>query len=232
MSSERIDHTAPPSDYEDLYRKYFDYVTALVRRHGILDDASAEDVAADILMRFFQKDYLSIFDPTMTFEYHGESRPAKFKSFLSKVVLSYLRGYWDKQKRLMTFEPLLCDRPMSDLDGGPRVTWLDLHAEDAADHALDVIEGVDSGRLIAYLRGYLKTIPRRSRFDQCDLVALFDAIVEQVLVEDRFSVTALRERFGVGPTAMHSWIWWLRENLAEALGRDLPAKRPCNRDTP
>jgi DNA-directed RNA polymerase specialized sigma24 family protein len=230
-----VDFTAAPKDYEDLYRTYFDYVVSLVRRHGI-QDASSEDVASEILLRFFERDFLTIFDPTMVFEYKGESRPARFKSFLSKFVLRYVRGHWDRQHRLLTHERLICDMPVG---GGPAsslsgtanaATWLELHADSAEDHAADVIEAFDEAKLINECRDYLKAVPRKSHFDHCDLVALFDAIVEQVHTTGQCSVSTLRKQFKIGPTAMHSRIWWLRENLAQALDRPLPAKRPCARN--
>jgi DNA-directed RNA polymerase specialized sigma24 family protein len=222
-----------PRDYEDLYRTYFDYVCSLVRRCGI-QEASSEDVASEILLRFFERDFLSVFDPSLVFQYKGEDRPANFKSFLSKFVIRYARGHWDRQHRLLTHERLICDMPLgsgNSISGDSNTaTWLDLHGEAAEDHATTVLEAFDETKLIRELRDYLKAVPRKSHFDHCDLVAVFDAIVEQLHTTGEYSVSALRRTLGIGPTAMHSWIWWLRENLAEALDRPLPAKRACARN--
>ncbi len=229
---EPVDFSTAPDNYEDLYRTYFDYVCSLVRRHGI-QEASSEDVASEILLRFFERDFLSVFDPTLVFEYKGEARPARFKSFLSKFVIRYVRGHWDRQHRLLSHEKLLCDMPLGtgySISGDANTaTWLDVHGEAAEDHAADVIEAVDEAQLIALCRDHLKTVPRKSHFDQCDLVAVFDAIVEQLHTTGQYSVSDLRRTLGIGPTAMHSRIWWLRENLAQVLDRPLPAKRPCSR---
>lgn len=215
-----VDHASAPADYAELFEKYYQYVVTIVRRMGIWP-VHAEDVACEILLRFYERDFLSKFDPTMVFEYEGQERPARFKSFLTKFVMTYVRGHYDKQQRRADREVLLCDRPI----GNGTDTWINLFGDtvDAVD--ADVIEALSENELVTRLREYIKTVPRRSKYDTCDLVALFDAVVKQIHTDGKYNITALRGVFGISSTAMHSWMWWLRANIATALDRPVPAKR-------
>jgi DNA-directed RNA polymerase specialized sigma24 family protein len=222
------DFYAAPKDYAELFSKYYDFVVNLVRRMGI-DESRKEDVASEILLRFYERDFLNEFDPTMTFEYQGEIRPARFKSFLSKFVLAYVRGHWDKQRRLHTREVLIVDSPIAvagHMFGHQQLTWIDVHGDPVPSSEEDIIAELNEQELVDDLRRHLKTIPRRSRFDTCDLPALFDAVVAQIRATGTWDVAVLRAQFGVSSTAMHSWMWWLRGNLSTYLGESLPAKRP------
>ncbi len=216
------DTVSAPADYAALYTQYWDYVLTLVRRFGF-EENKREDVAAEILLRFYERDFLSVFDPTLVFEYQGQERPARFKSFLTKFVLTYLRGLKDKQRRQANREKLLCDTLVGHQEIVP---WVEVFGDTmpgADEYALGRLEEED---LVAELREYIKQVPRRSAFDTCDLVALYDAVIVQVRQYGVWDVAALRKQFGVSSTAMHSWLWWLRENLAAALDRPVPARRP------
>ncbi len=216
------DTISAPADYAALYTQYWDYVLSLVRRFGF-EENRREDVAAEILLRFYERDFLTVFDPTLVFEYQGQQRPARFKSFLTKFVLTYLRGIKDKQRRQATREKLICDTVIGHQED---TSWIDVFGETcpgADEIALGRIEEED---LVAELREYIKRVPRRSDYDTCDLLALYDAVIAQVREHGVWNVTELRAQFQVSSTAMHSWLWWLRENLAAALDRPVPAKRP------
>lgn len=216
------DTVSAPADYAALYTQYWDYVLTLVRRFGF-EENKREDMAAEILLRFYERDFLAKFDPTLVFEYQGQERPARFKSFLTKFVLIYLRGLKDKQRRQSAREKLLCDTVVGHQED---TSWVDVFGETvpgAEEIALGRLEEED---LVAELRAYIAKVPRRSAYDTCDLLALFDAVIVQVREYGVWDVAALRQQFNVSSTAMHSWLWWLRENLAAALDRPVPAKRP------
>ncbi len=221
------DAMSAPANYADLFSRYYSYVVTLVRRAGI-EPSRVEDVAMEIMTRFYERDFLTEFDPTLVFHYDGEDRPARFKSFFTKIVLVYLRGHVDKQRRLATRELLLCDRPIGSNSASQapgNATWIEVFGEsvDGADD--EVLASLSEQELVDRLRAYIAEVPRRSPYDTCDLVALFDAVVAQVRAEGAWNVTALRQHFGISSTAMHSWMWWLRTNLAAALDRPVPAKR-------
>lgn len=217
-----VDYVSAPRDYADLFRIYYEYVVAVVRRAGI-EASRAEDVASEILLRFYERDFLSKFDPTLVFKYGGEDRPARFKSFLTKFVLIYARGHFDKQQRTAHREILVCNRPMGDRD---TTDWFEIFGGTVDGADLEVLEALEEKDLVQHLRAYVAQVPRRSSFDACDLVLLFDAVIDQIRTQGSWDIAALRAHFGISSTAMHSWMWWLRANLADALGRPVPAKRP------
>lgn len=216
------DTISAPADYAALYTQYWDYVLTLVRRFGF-EENRREDVAAEVLLRFYERDFLAVFDPTLVFEYQGQQRPARFKSFLTKFVLTYLRGLKDKQRRQANREKLICDTVV-----GHQVdtAWIDVFGDTvpgADEIALGRLEEQD---LVQRLREHIKTVPRRSGYDTCDLLALYDAVIAQIREHGVWNVAELRARFGVSNTAMNAWLWRLRENLAVALDRPVPPKRP------
>lgn len=226
-----VDYKSAPASYADLFQMYYPYVVSLVRKHGI-DDNRKEDVASEILLRFFERDFLDKFDPDLVFHYDGQDRPARFKSFLTKFVLTYLKGHRDKQHRLTTREVLIFDLPVNagkPESFGHTTTWGEVYGGEARSHEDDVIEQALGANLVAQMRAYIEGVPRRSRYDTCDLVALFDEVIRQIDQTGEWDVAELRAIFGVSSTAMHSWMWWLRENLAAALDRPVPAKRPRSR---
>ncbi len=201
--SATIDYSAAPSSYDELFRNYYTFVVALVGKHGISVD-NREDVANEILLRFYERDFLNEFNPALTFEVNGRIVKARFKSFLSAFVVNYVRSHRDRQNLRAKREPLNLDA------GDPNTTWDSEHYED--DYS-----GLYEEELVLKIREHLKTVPRKSRQDQCDLVALFDAVVQQVRVNGKYSVKELQARFGVSPTAIHTWLGWMRLNIAEAL---------------
>lgn len=232
MVENGAENTSAPADYAELFQTYYKYVVALVRRLGI-EDSRKEDVASEILLRFYERDFLAKFDPTMVFHYDGKDRPARFKSFLTKFVMTYVRGHLDKQHRLAGREVLLCDTPVgksnsvsferSPTDGD---TWVSLFGEPTPGPETDVLDRLAEEDLIDFLRTHIAAIPRTSKVDTCDLLALFDEVVRQVRAQGRWNINELRQTFGIGVTAMHSWMWRLRTHLAAALGRPVPPKRP------
>lgn len=217
-----VDYTSAPATFADLYRIYYRYVVTLVRRLGI-DDNRKEDVAQDILLRLYERDILTMFDPDMVFVYDGVEHPARFKSFLTKQVMSYVRGHLDKQVRQNGRELLIADKPVGEAGD---TTWIEVFggAVDGAD--TDVLAALGEQNLVDELRAYIATVPRRSKFDSCDLPALYEAMIGQVREHGVWNVAELRDRFGVSSTAMHTWMWWLRANLAHALDRPVPPRRP------
>lgn len=224
-----VDYVAAPADYADLHSRYYRYVVRLVQRAGIHRDG-AEDVASEILLRFMERDFLAVFDPTKEFTYQGEMRPARFKNFLTQFVLLYVRGFYDKQQRVVTRELLICDMPVStataDSQSSDRAaTWLDVFGGAVDDHQEDVLDRFDEEKWVDALRCRIALVPRRSKYDNCDLVDLFDAVVEQVREYNTVHIGELREQFNVSVTAMHSWLWWLKENLCVLLNRPVPPKR-------
>lgn len=220
-----VDYVSAPANYADLFAIYYKYVVALVRRNGV-SAANTEDVASEILCRFMERDFLTVFDPSLVFVYDGKERPARFKQFLSKFVLSYVRGMRDKERAIAEREPLLCDVRVGD---DKEDTWVELYGCSEDSFEVRLLEEVYEEQTVQFLRDYLKSVPRRNRVDRCDLPALFDAVIAQIRATGELNINALHQQFGISVAAMHSWVWWLRENLAAALDRPVPAKRQQRR---
>lgn len=210
MKSTTIDYAAAPTSYEELFRTYYSFVVGLVGKQGISPD-NREDVASEILLRFYERDFLNEFNPDLTFEVNGKTVKARFKSFLSAFVVNYVRSHRDRQNLRAKREPLIVDHPAAPgrEDYTPSVSD-ELHYED--DYS-----ALYEQELVDKLRAYLVTVPRKSRQDQCDLPKLFDAIVDQVRANGKYSVKDLQKIFGVSPTAIHSWLGWLRQNITKAM---------------
>lgn len=223
-----VDYKSAPPDYAALFQIYYPYIVNLVAKNGI-DDNNKEDVASDILMRLIEHDFLADFDPDLVFEYEGQPRPARFKSFLARIVYKYVRGYYDKQKRLAAREIQICDNTIGDSDqqhgmrsGG---SWIDLFGPANADFSDDVIEMIGEEQDSGWLRTWLSTRERRSSHDRCDLVELFDAVRAQVLSTGFYNIADLEKQFSLSTTTMYTWLWWLKSNVAAAYGRATPPKR-------
>lgn len=218
-----VDFMSAPKDYGELFSTYYGYVVALVRKNGIAE-SNKEDVAVEILTRLLERDFLTLFDPTLKFTHDGQTRKARFKTFLSYAVIDYCRGHRDKQKRLGFREMLIMDKPTAydEIDS----TWAEWWGVEATEsHEEAILELVAGEQFMADIREYLATVPRRGAFDRCDLVKLFDAVLAQIALTNTVCVRELKEHFGISGTGINGWMWWLRANIAEFLGVDLPPKR-------
>jgi DNA-directed RNA polymerase specialized sigma24 family protein len=217
--SATIDYTTAPESYDELFRNYYSFVVGLVGKQGIAPD-NREDVASEILLRFYERDFLNEFNPDLSFEVNGKVVKARFKSFLSAFVVNYVRSHRDRQNLRAKREPLTIDggyvEAISDI-GDSGVTPLPKAVAGETFFYEDDYSGLYEKELVSYLRDYLSKVPRKSRQDQCDLVRLFDAVVCQARTNGKYSVKELQRIFNVSPTAIHSWLGWLRQNITLAL---------------
>lgn len=229
-----VDYVSAPKDYDDLFRTYYEYVVNLCGQFGI-DENNREDAASEILTRFMERESLEKFDPELTFDYRGELRPARFKSYLSRAVDMYSRGIRDKQQKLARRERQICDTtPVAEslrssftyLSTANQASWAEVFGVPVQDHADGVHDVIDWETEAHAIKRMLRTVPRRNSHDRCDLPELFDAVCAQVLAYGEYDIAILKDKFGVSTTAMHSWMWWLKENIAHFYGREVPPKRP------
>jgi DNA-directed RNA polymerase specialized sigma24 family protein len=204
-----VDVMSAPADYSAFFLQYYKYVISLVRQQGITPE-SAEDVACDILVRFYERDFLPKFDPGYKVVYKGEIRPARFKSFLNAFVMAYVRNHRDRQARVRRRELLICDMPL----GGTETTWIEVFG---GVESPNFGEAWEEHLLVTRLRARLQEVPRRSKLDRCDLVKVFDLVVDQVREGGEISYPELSAALGISSTATHSWVKWLKENIHEAL---------------
>lgn len=195
-----------PADTEELFRDYSGYVHALCIKLGV-PPQDAEDVAADIMARLYERDLISMFDPDHYIERDGQVIPAKFKSFLSHQVSLYVRGKRDALNKRSQREPLIIDQPTE--SGLPASELLGGRIED--DYSF-----LEADELVAKTREYLSVVGPRSTRDMCNLVDLFDEMVREVRENGEFSYAALQQRFSISSTSAYAWVDWLREALASA----------------
>lgn len=226
-----VDYVSAPSNYADLFTIYYSYVINLCGQFGI-DDNNKEDAASEILTRFMERRSLEKFDPHLEFEYRGEARPARFKSYLSRAVDMYSRGIRDKQHKLARREyqindvvPVPGQHQSEWILGSANARWVEVFGEATPDPADGVHDMFDEEVEANTVRALLAQVPLRSTQDRCDLVALYDAVRIQILTYGEYDISVLKDRFQVSTTAMHSWMWWLKTNLATIYGRPVPAKR-------
>lgn len=230
-----VDYVSAPKNYAAVFQQYYPYVVNLCGLFGI-EENSREDVASEILLRFMERGSLEKFDPDRAFEYKGTMRPARFKNYLSRAVDYYCRGYRDKQKKLFKREVQICDslpaRPglrnenLSLTSTSSQASWASLYGEVVPDHADGVNDMIDEEAEADGIRAILAEVPRRSAHDRCDLVALYDAVRTQIITYGEYDIASLRAKFGVSTTAMHGWMWWLKQVLADVYGLPLPTRRP------
>jgi DNA-directed RNA polymerase specialized sigma24 family protein len=221
-----VDWKSAPKDYAALHQLYFPYIMNLCAKNGI-DENNKEDVACEILVRLIEKDILDAFDPELVFEYQGEMRPARFKSFLARYVTKSVQGHRDRQNRIRRRENPICDVLMSEDESGTnKATWADLYGPPHKDHSEDIIDLVADDQEAARVRERLTEIPPRNNQDRCNLAELFDAVREQLLAYGEYDIKELQQRFHVGNTTMNNRVWWLKANLARIYGRPVPSRRP------
>jgi DNA-directed RNA polymerase specialized sigma24 family protein len=223
IADKGVDFVSAPKDIASLFEIYYPYIVYTVRRAGIAENC-AEDVASEILLRLYERNFLEEFDPTLTFRYQGEDRPARFKSFLTRSVLKYVRGHYDKQKRYRTRELLLCDLLLNEEDRQD-ARWVEVFGG-SVEFEDDVLNALAADEWAADLRKYLEQVPRRSKVDQCDLPRLWDKVVDQIRRTGEINVHELCAAFNISIGAMYTWLHRMRCHLAAALDLPAPQRRP------
>lgn len=224
VSTNGVDWQSAPQDYAALFTMYRPYVIAWCAKKGI-DENNREDVANEIMLRCIERDILKSFDPNRVFEYQGELRPARFKSFFGRFVALSVQGHRDKQNRIKNRETQICDLVMSEDESGNKASWADLYGPPANDHADIIIEVMADEQEARRVRELLEKVPPRVLNDRCDLVELYDAVRYQLLNYGEYSIKDLQPQFPVGNTTLSQWVHWLKVNLAHIYGRPEPQRR-------
>lgn len=205
MQTAGVSEAAPaPSDYTEFWRQYRPVAIRVLARYGIERDIR-EDMASEVCARFFERDFLRVYDPDKVIVRGGISSPTNFQAFFNGFVSKYALGYRDRLGQVRRHEvPFLdsaFDTPESSRPAPP-----------------DVVHGlgrVEDQVYWAQAREWLAQVPRRSPQDICDLVALFDFVVGGVLERGRARQADIAAHFGVSTTAAGNWMKWLRASLLE-----------------
>lgn len=199
-----------PTDYADLFREYYQYVTLLVRKAGI-PEIEAEDVAMSILMTFMEKGALEDYDPERIVVRNGVERTAAFRTFLSGFVLIYVRHYRERIQTRSFREGFSTETVMYvEGDTGTPVTYMDLHAP-VQNEGYDDLMAED---LIVEIREHIGKIKPRNGNDRMDLTLFFDVILDQIQEHDEVRPSELAEMFGINRSTTFNWLRSLRKEIA------------------
>lgn len=216
-----------PENYEAMHRQWYPYIVNLVGRSGIHPN-NREDVASEIFLRVMEWDIIGEFNPEIVVIRNDAVYPARFRNFLSSVVMTYVRGHRERQVRLRRRELQMVHGDITDYDerrdsdSALLSQWMPAEP-DPADAIIDIVM---ENQMAVQIRDKLAKVPKRSGHDTCDLPQLFDAVREQVNRTGMYDVVELTEMFGVGVSTMYVWIRWLRTNLADIYGFARPTGRP------
>lgn len=198
-----------PTSFEDMFTHYYDYVVRLVATSGI-EFQSAEDVAMTILEKFFAKGVLEDFNPEFTTEHGGVTRKAVFRTFLSGFVKTYVRHYVDRQRKQGEREGLSLDTPVfSYYDSGEPVTWADY----LGPRYVEEFESLHQQELVERIRTKLQVSDPRNAQDQCDMLAFFNAVLQQTFDLGKVNAIKLSKQFGVSDTTIQNWLKRLRSEV-------------------
>lgn len=199
------DMTFVPKSFDELFRHYYPFVTQLVIRRGIARQ-NADDVSQAILLKFWENDVLTDFNPEMIVR---SGRRTVFGSFLGAFILAYLPRHWERQNKLLRFEFDLIDDDTSYTDQDSTESWLDAMGHTVEDDTTDIEEE----ELAMMIRAHLILSTPINGQDKCNLTDLFDSIRARTLVGDKMSVMSLVHEFGVSEPTMQKWLKRLRAEV-------------------
>ena len=204
-----------PKDFAEMYQHYYVYVLRLLVQQGI-DQQDADDVAQIMFIKMNEKGLLEQFDPT-----HGErEHPAVFTTLLSGFVLKYMRHYKHRQMVYQNREKHYVDQDMTGaaantgkMEHSYNSPWIDVYGPFFEDE----YTAVTDAEFRTSVRKHLAAAATGRRDSQLDLVALFDEIDRQVMLDGKYSTTDLMTVFSVTRTTIHNWLEKLRIEVAKAV---------------
>lgn len=202
--------SAVPADTEELYRLYASYIRSIVRRHAAIPPQELDDITSEIMTRLLERDVLGMFDPAHHIEYDGKVVAPKFRTFLTNMVMLYVKSQRDKLGRYQKRNILKCDAPAGD----GSVTW----AEMFGGSWFDDYPSESDTEFVGRMRTYLAMLPPRTAHDKLNLVELFDEMLAEIYVDGQVSSKAIQARFSVSPSTASVWLAYLRQRLKEFAG--------------
>ena len=179
-------------NYRGLFEQYWGFSVAFVTSQGIRAD-EAPDVAAAILARFWERDFLAVYSPEHRSARPGVSGFVTFKSFLSGFLAVYCRHHRDKQRLRDTRAPLFADLSEAGLDA---VT---------DDHANAVCDAEASRVWAARIR---------SELDAVGLAEFWDVLVSAEAAGVRVNAAAIARYAGIPVKAAAGALERVREQIS------------------
>ena len=200
-----------PTNYSEVFSLYYPYIIKLVRKAGI-DSQNVEDVAMQLLTKFYEKDVLSDYNPEFTSSHSGVVRSANFNTFLAGFVFSYIRYLKGRQELNKNREPTLVDSSISSTseNSSSDLPWIVQHG---LRHE-DTHEELELEELILRINAHLARVTSKSSKDRCDLGMLFTVVQKQIYEQGKLNVAELAEVFGVSATSIQNWMKRLRGQIS------------------
>jgi hypothetical protein len=160
--------TGLPVDYDSLFREYHRLVLAIAHQQKIPLDYY-EDVAANLEMKFWEKDGLNWFDPS-----RGTKFGSMYRSWLNLAML---------HEKDMLFK---------DLKKYTSIDTVDLPEESAEDENVQALETRD-----ALFRWHLSLVERIEEAERYDLLPTLDVVLKLVSSDYDVTIRALSEEMGL-----------------------------------
>jgi hypothetical protein len=201
------DHSVPES-FTELYDRYYGYVVRLVKRRGIAH-SDVEDVAQTIFAHFYRRGSLEYFDAERVDVHDGREYTAKFTTFLSGFVVTYLQHHLTMQER--NENRMVRSGGLDSLMEDPTEenSWVNTRGPryDDDHSRVEYVEFVEN------LHVRLSSVKPRSARTVCDLPVFFEAIRKQIEVNGKYDADELAAQFGVARRTIHNWLGLLRAEL-------------------
>lgn len=95
-----------PTSFEEMYKTYYPHVLQMACKAG-LDPDEMQDAANHIMMKFYERDFLNLYDP---------ERGAAFSTYLLGSVRLYLRHFYTKKNLQVKREGIYVDDLLVDIE--------------------------------------------------------------------------------------------------------------------
>lgn len=203
--------TVAPDNYTDFCEQYAPYVSGLLRTKGC-PVTEVEEMTQEIMTKMIEKDIIHIFEPELVFEFDGEPRPARFKSFVSAFVSKYSMSQGERSSKYRYRNQLILDAPLND-EADATFGDILLGSDESPE---DYLVAHELPEAYHKLRAHLAVIPlmknpkRTPRLSHVTLRDVFD-----VMYSNTYSMTKtskhldpqpLRDKYEVSENAARRWM--------------------------
>lgn len=196
-----------PETFTEVFRDYYQHVISWVIKLGI-NPQNAEDIASSILMRFYERDALSFYDPDFQIQHGDVIHDAKFKPFLSSFVYRYVQHYREREQTHMNREGLSLNAP-----AGEGETWADILLPSYEDQ----YDGLELAEVLAAIWKRISLPDVNLGTKKTSPQLLFGLMLYQIEERGVTDAEELALLYGVSAVAVKKWRIKLRTYIAEAL---------------
>jgi hypothetical protein len=186
--------TLAPETYEDLVVHFFGLVRSTISKATGVNPDDVDDLTQDMFIKLKEKDVISWYDPTRTFETPSGPRTAKFPTLLRSFVKSFLRTPLDAIRLRAGREPVRLEQPT-----GTGEMWAEVHAPaDPEDLEAQVYVEIEMDRAYRHL-ATIQVGPDMT------MDVVFQAMVHQAQDDGRLIRKRVARLLGVQDSTMTRW---------------------------